>query len=140
MPGKKKRPQIANYVHQSDTRKNIPTAEIEPVMGEDKRTAIRLEYERASRNKDLDPQFVWRGKDEQDQSDLVVTAPPIFIQEKVHPRVLIEDLIRQSDREMGIRSRATGFVRGLQRPEGSGPQERILRTRTELVEQDDSGG
>ena len=100
MPGKKKRPQIANYVHQSDTRKNIPTAEIEPVMGEDKRTAIRLEYERASRNKDLDPQFVWRGKDEQDQSDLVVTAPPIFIQEKVHPRVLIEDLIRQSDREM----------------------------------------
>ena len=96
MPRKKKKAQIANYAHQSDTRRNIPTAEVEPVMGEDKRTPIRLEYERASRNRDLDPQLVWRGKDEQDQSDLVVTAPPIFIQEKVHPRVLIEDLVRQS--------------------------------------------
>ena len=99
MPRKKKKAQIANYIHQSDTRRNIPTAEVEPVMGEDKRMPIRLEYERASRNRDLDPQLVWRGKDEQDQSHLVVTAPPIFIQEKVHPRVLIEDLIRQSDKE-----------------------------------------
>ena len=99
MPRKKKKAQISNYVHQSDTRRNIPTAEVEPVMGEDKRVPIRLEYERSSRNKDLDPQLVWQGKDEQDQSDLVVTAPPIFIQEKVHPRVLVEDLIRQSAKE-----------------------------------------
>ena len=28
----------------------------------------------------------------------MVTAPPIFIQEKVHPRALINDLIRQSRR------------------------------------------
>ena len=34
---------------------------------------------------DLDPQLVWRGKDEQDWSDLVVHAPPLYIQEKVHP-------------------------------------------------------
>ena len=99
MPRKKKKSQIANYIHQSDTRRNIPTAEVEPVMGEDKRTPITLEYERVSRNRDLDPQLVWRGKDKQDQSDLVVTAPPIFIQEKMHPRVLIEDLIRQSDKD-----------------------------------------
>ena len=51
-------------------------------------------YER--RNRDLDPQLVWRGKDEQDWSDLVVQAPPLYIQEKVHPKVLIDDLLRQT--------------------------------------------
>ena len=98
MPAKKKKTQIATYNHSADTRLNIPTAEVEQVMGKDKRTPITLQYERSSRNTDLDPQLVWRGKDEQDQSDLVVTAPPIFIQEKVHPRVLIEDLLKQSSR------------------------------------------
>ena len=54
-----------------------------------------MAYER--RNRDLDPQLVWRGKDEQDLSDLVVQAPPLYIQEKVHPKVLIDDLLRRSD-------------------------------------------
>jgi predicted nuclease of restriction endonuclease-like (RecB) superfamily len=45
---------------------------------------------------DLDPQLVWRGKDEQDWSDLVVHAPPLYIQEKVHPKVLIDDLRKQT--------------------------------------------
>jgi adenine-specific DNA-methyltransferase len=49
------------------------------------------------RNTDLDPQLVWRGKDEQDWSDLVVNAPPLYIQEKVHPKVLIDDLQRASN-------------------------------------------
>jgi adenine-specific DNA-methyltransferase len=40
--------------------------------------------------------LVWRGKDEQDWSDLVVHAPPLYIQEKVHPKVLIDDLLRRS--------------------------------------------
>jgi hypothetical protein len=48
------------------------------------------------RNTDLDPQLVWRGKDQQDWSDLVVHAPPLYIQEKVHPKVLIDDLLRQT--------------------------------------------
>src|SRR5690606_351048 len=48
------------------------------------------------RNADLDPQLVWRGKDEQDWSELVVNAPPLYIQEKVHPKVLIDDLLRHS--------------------------------------------
>ena len=99
MPTKKKKAQISTYTHPADTRRNIPTAEVEPTMDKDKRKPITLEYERSTRNTDLDPQLVWRGKDEQDQSDLVVTAPPIFIQEKVHPRVLIEDLLKQSSRE-----------------------------------------
>ena len=55
---------------------------------------MRVAYER--RNRDLDPQLVWRGKDEQDWSDLVVHAPPLFIQEKVHPKVLIDELRRRS--------------------------------------------
>ena len=99
MPAKKKKAQIAAYTYPGDTRPNIPTAEVEPVMDADKKKPITLEYERASRNADLDPQLVWRGKDKQDQEDLAVTAPPIFIQEKVHPRVLIEDLMRQSSKE-----------------------------------------
>ena len=58
---------------------------------------IRVAYER--RNRDLDPQLVWRGKDEQDWSDLVVHAPPLYIQEKVHPKVLIDDLLRETRKE-----------------------------------------
>jgi adenine-specific DNA-methyltransferase len=77
-----------------DKRRNIPTAELEPVMDEKDKTPIRKAYER--RNRDLDPQLVWRGKDEQDWSDLIVQAPPLYIQEKVHPKVLMDDLLRQS--------------------------------------------
>src|SRR5271154_6036846 len=77
-----------------DKRRNIPTAELEPVMDEKEKSPIRLAYER--RNRDLDPQLVWHGKDEQDWSDLIVQAPPLYIQEKVHPKVLIDDLLRQS--------------------------------------------
>ena len=80
--------------HGEASRKNIPTAEHEPVMASEDRSPIRLTYER--RNRDLDPQLVWRGKDEQNWSDLVVQAPPLFIQEKVHPKALIADLLRQS--------------------------------------------
>ncbi len=84
--------------HQDASRKNIPTAEYQAVMAEDDRNPIRVAYER--RNRDLDPQLVWRGKDEQNRSDLVVQAPPLFIQEKVHPKVLIDDL-RQRSKETG---------------------------------------
>ena len=98
MPRPRRKTQIDNYTHGGDSRRNIPTAEVEPVMDQNKRAPIALEYERSARNTDIDPQLVWRGKDEQDWNNLVVTAPPIFIQEKVHPRALINDLIRQSRR------------------------------------------
>src|SRR5450432_3913698 len=84
------------------TRVNIPTAEWQPVMDDEMKEQIRVAYER--RNRDLDPQLVWRGKDEQDWSDLVVQAPPLYIQEKVHPKVLIDDLLRatrQREHEVG---------------------------------------
>jgi adenine-specific DNA-methyltransferase len=43
-----------------------------------------------------DAQLVWRGKDAQDWSDLIVNTPPLYIQEKIHPKAIIEDLRRQS--------------------------------------------
>lgn len=81
--------------HDDATRKNIPTAEYQSVMHKEEQTPLRVAYER--RNRDLDPQLVWRGKDQQDWSDLVVHAPPIYIQEKIHPKVLIDDLRRRSE-------------------------------------------
>jgi len=80
--------------HDDASRKNIPTVEYQSVMRKDEESPIRIAYER--RNRDLDPQLVWRGKDEQDWSDLVVQAPPLYIQEKVHPKVLIDDLLKQT--------------------------------------------
>ena len=84
---------IATLTHGTASRKNIPTAEFESVMDSADRGPISAAY--ARRNQDLDPQLVWRGKDERDASDLVVSAPPLFIQEKLHPKVLIDDLRRQ---------------------------------------------
>ncbi len=80
--------------HDEATRKNIPTAEYQSVLHKNEKDPVRVAYDR--RNRDLDPQLVWRGKDEQDWSDLVVHAPPIYIQEKVHPKVLIDDLLRET--------------------------------------------
>lgn len=95
MPPKPKTPlKIETLTHDEATRRNIPTAEYQSVVDRDTKTPIQVAYER--RNRDLDPQLVWRGKDEQDWSDLVVPAPPLYIQEKVHPKVLIDDLKRLS--------------------------------------------
>ena len=62
-------------------------------------TPIMVAYER--RNADLDPQLVWRGKDMETWSDLVAPAPPLFIQEKVHPKVLIDDLVSRTKAAAG---------------------------------------
>ena len=78
--------------HEEANRVNIPTAEYQSVMSDTDKTPIQIAYER--RNRDLDPQLVWRGKDQQNWSDLIVQAPPLYIQEKVHPKVLIDDLMR----------------------------------------------
>ena len=54
-------------------RRNIPTAEYQSVLQQEAQYTVRAAYERG--NQDLDPQLVWRGKDEQDWNDLVVHAP-----------------------------------------------------------------
>ena len=103
-PRKKKTKQIATLTHDEAKRSNIPTAELQPVMDEKDQSPIQVAY--ARRNRDLDPQLVWRGKDMQDWSDLVVPAPPLFIQEKVHPKVLIDDLM---NRTRQAESQQSGF-------------------------------
>lgn len=70
--------------------------ELNPVAVTYERNGKGLTHEKEQRNRDLDPQLVWRGKDQQDWSDLVVQAPPLYIQEKIHPKVLIDDLLRRT--------------------------------------------
>jgi adenine-specific DNA-methyltransferase len=100
MPAKPKKPAktakgktVATLRHDAK-RKNLPTVEYQSLMREADKSPVQVAYER--RNRDLDPQLIWRGKDDADWSDLVIPAPPLYIQEKVHPKVLIDDLLRQS--------------------------------------------
>jgi adenine-specific DNA-methyltransferase len=85
---------VETLKHEEATRKNIPTAEYQSVLQKTELSPVRVAYER--RNRDLDPQLVWRGKDEKDWSDLVVHAPPLYIQEKVQAKALIDDLLRET--------------------------------------------
>lgn len=87
---------VETLTHDEASRKNAPTAELEAFVPPEMKAPIQVAYER--RNPDLDPQLVWRGKDVADWSDLVVEAPPLYIQEKIHPKALIEDLKRASER------------------------------------------
>jgi adenine-specific DNA-methyltransferase len=97
---------VEALTHEEASRKNIPTAEYQSVMKKDDQAPVKVSYPRGSeglaeekdrRNRDLDPQLVWRGKDQQDWSDLVAHAPPLYIQEKVHPKALIDDLRRRTE-------------------------------------------
>jgi adenine-specific DNA-methyltransferase len=90
-----KKKKIETIHHNDASRRNIPTAEYQSIVQKEDDSPLQIAYQR--RNKDLDPQLVWKGKDEQDWSDLVVQAPPLYIQEKVHPKVLIDDLKKQTD-------------------------------------------
>src|SRR5712691_4202142 len=90
--------------HPGDTRTNIPTAELESfVKYEEKRPTIV----RYPRDPTLDPQLVWKGKDEQDAEDLKVPAVPIYIGETIDPLALVEELRaesegRQTEQQLGF--------------------------------------
>jgi adenine-specific DNA-methyltransferase len=84
---------VETLKHDEAKRKNIPSVEQQSFVQKEQDSSKTIRY---PRNTDLDPQLVWRGKDEQDWSDLVVHAPPLYIQEKVHPKALIDDLLRQT--------------------------------------------
>jgi adenine-specific DNA-methyltransferase len=92
-PGMKSSKSVETLLHESDKRRNIPTAELQSVLADADQAPVITRY---ARNRDLDPQLMWRGKDEQDWSDLVVQAPPLYIQEKVHAKALIDDLLRET--------------------------------------------
>lgn len=122
MPAKKKtaKPkQIATHTHPAATRKNIPSAEMQQVIGDDIKAPVAVKYPRNAppispetedRNADLDPQLIWRGKS---VTSLEVQAPPLFIQEKIHPKALIDDLLRQSK----VRSKAEAIDSGQDTPD-----------------------
>lgn len=95
---------VETLEHEEASRRNIPTAAYPSLMEKESQSPIQVAYE--PRNRDLDPQLVWRGKDEQDWSDLVVPAPALYIQEKLHPKVLIDDLLRRSKEGESQRSGA----------------------------------
>ncbi len=80
-------------VRHQDTRKNIPTEELRDFVAEAENKPKVVLY---PRDPSLDPQLVWKGKDEQDSKDLEVPAVPIYIQEKIHPQAIIEDFRRSA--------------------------------------------
>lgn len=86
---------VDSLKHKSATRKNIPTEELRDFVADEEQTPKTLRY---PRNPDLDPQLVWKGKDEQDSRDLEVPVVPVYIQEKIHPQAIIED-VRASARK-----------------------------------------
>ena len=96
MPKKSKssktNPKQIDSIKHKDKRTNIPTDELKDFMSDDDRQPKKILY---PRDPSLDPQLVWKGKDEQDSQDLEVPAVPIYIQEKIHPQAIIEDFRRQ---------------------------------------------
>jgi adenine-specific DNA-methyltransferase len=82
-------PTPVETIKHKDERANIPTNELRGMLADDERDPGKMLY---PRDPSLDPQLVWKGKDEQDASDLEVPVVPIYIQEKVHPRVIVENL------------------------------------------------
>jgi adenine-specific DNA-methyltransferase len=85
---------IESLKHREARRKHIPTTGLETLVSEDERAPKTIRWKR---NTDLDPQLVWRGKDEQNAEDLMVDSVPIYIQEKIKPEKIISDLRRRSE-------------------------------------------
>jgi adenine-specific DNA-methyltransferase len=82
-------------VHKKEKRKNIPTEELRDFVAQDEAAPNVILY---PRDPSLDPQLVWKGKDEQDSKDLEVPAVPVYIQEKIHPKYIIDDLRAQANK------------------------------------------
>jgi adenine-specific DNA-methyltransferase len=83
---------VLNYKHQ-DKRCNIPTHELRDFVAEYETAPQSVLY---PRDPSLDPQLVWKGKDEQDRESLIVPAVPVYIQEKILPKAIIEEVRAQS--------------------------------------------
>ena len=99
----KKTPKKIDAVKHKDKRKNIPTEELRGFVKEDEAKPKEVTYPGLlyARDPSLDPQLVWKGKDEQDQEELTVPAVPIYIQDKIHPHAIIEDVRAQAKKGAG---------------------------------------
>src|SRR5271163_731647 len=82
-------PVPVDSIKHKDSRANIPTKELRGFVKDDEDAPKKQLYPRDS---SLDPQLVWKGKDEQDAADLAVDVVPVYIQEKIHPLAIVEDL------------------------------------------------
>jgi adenine-specific DNA-methyltransferase len=100
MPPKKKSstPKLSkpvDSVNHKDKRANIPTEELRDFIADEEKAPKTVLY---PRDPSLDPQLVWKGKDEQDAQDLAVPAVPIYIQEHIKPQNIVE-LVRSEARK-----------------------------------------
>ncbi len=85
---------IDSHKHK-DKRANIPTSELRGFVEDEEKRPKTMLY---PRDPSLDPQLVWKGKDEQDRRELAVPVVPVYIQEKIHPQAIIEDIRNQAER------------------------------------------
>lgn len=90
----RKKVEVDSIRHTTEKRTNIPTEELRDFVTDDEQTPRTMLY---PRDPSLDPQLVWKGKDEQDRQDLAVPVVPIYIQEKIHPNHLVNDLLKQKE-------------------------------------------
>ena len=93
-----KGPTPVGAITHPDKRANIPTADAQDFVSQEVEAVRQVRF---ARDESLDPQLVWRGKydvETQAADDLVTDAPPIYIQEKIDPRVLVENLRRTAAR------------------------------------------
>ncbi|MCY4586265.1 MAG: site-specific DNA-methyltransferase [Bryobacterales bacterium] len=91
MAKKKNVPKKVESIRHKDKRANIPTEELRDFVADEELTPRAMLY---PRDPSLDPQLVWKGKDEQDREDLAVPVVPVYIQEKIHPQAIIDALPR----------------------------------------------
>src|SRR5262245_56339750 len=91
MAKKKAAPTKIESIRHKDKRANIPTEELRDFWADEEHAPKTVLY---PRDPSLDPQLVWKGKDEQDREDLSVPVVPVYIQEKIHPQAIINGLPR----------------------------------------------
>ncbi len=91
MSKKTPQPLVVDSIRHQDKRANIPTEELRDFVADEELDPQTITY---PRDTSLDPQLVWKGKDEQDREDLTIPVVPIYIQEKIHPQALIDELPR----------------------------------------------
>ena len=91
MAKKKNAPKKVETIRHKDKRANIPTEELRDFVADEELAPKTMLY---PRDPSLDPQLVWKGKDEQDREDLAVPVVPVYIQEKIHPQAIIDALPR----------------------------------------------
>lgn len=96
MPKKPSLPTPLSAHSHADMRANIPTEELRNFIAGEERNPKTILY---PRDPSLDPQLVWKGKDQQDQADLAVPAVPVYIQEHIKPQAIVELVRAETNKE-----------------------------------------